>query len=157
MATTWRTAARAAALRASLALPLAAACAHPRAAGEAAAPPGAGAGRSLVFAADADRPWAVHVAQLLQGRAHGVDVRRLPDGRFDVRVRGAGAPGRGEEPLYVVDGLPLASGPRSGDVLEGIDPADVARIDVLRGSAAAVYGQRGAHGVIVITLRRGRR
>jgi TonB-dependent SusC/RagA subfamily outer membrane receptor len=83
-----------------------------------------------------------------------VDVRRLEGGELRVRVRGAVTGPGGGEPLYVVDGMPLPN----GAALSGLNPDDVARIDVLKDwSTAAAYGSRAANGVIVITTRRGRR
>ena len=58
------------------------------------------------------------------------------------------------EPLYVIDGTPVQSF-RPGHALDGINPQDVARIDVLKDAgSAAIYGTRAANGVIVITTRR---
>jgi TonB-dependent starch-binding outer membrane protein SusC len=103
-----------------------------------------------------ERVTARRVEELLEGRVGGVEVRRLPGGRFAVSVRGAGHEGR--EPLWVVDGVPLPAGLPSHELLAGISPADVARIDVLKDAgAAAAYGARGANGVILITLRGVRR
>src|SRR5207253_1155422 len=95
-----------------------------------------------------------HVAQLLDGRIPGVEVTRLADGDYAVRVRGASS--GGGEPLVVVDGVPYAAGAGGHSVLADLSPGDVARIDVLKGAAAAVYGLRGTNGVIVVTLRRPR-
>lgn len=96
------------------------------------------------------------VEEMFQGRLAGVVVTRRPDGGYDVRVRGAGGfTGQGE-PLYVLDGTPMFV-MRPGHTLDGINPADVARIDVLKDAAsAAIYGSRGANGVILITTRRQR-
>jgi TonB-dependent SusC/RagA subfamily outer membrane receptor len=97
------------------------------------------------------------VEELLLGRVPGVQVIRLANGDFSVRVRGAKTFGNGsEEPLYVVDGMPLmANGFRTA--LIGIAPQDIARIDVLKDAGAtAVYGSKGANGVILITTKRRR-
>jgi TonB-dependent starch-binding outer membrane protein SusC len=97
------------------------------------------------------------VEELLVGRVPGVQVIRLANGDLSVRVRGAKTFGQGsEEPLYVVDGMPLmASGLRTA--LIGIAPQDIARIDVLKDAGAtAVYGSKGANGVILITTKRKR-
>jgi TonB-dependent SusC/RagA subfamily outer membrane receptor len=97
------------------------------------------------------------VEELLLGRVPGVHVIRLANGDFSVRVRGAKTFGNGsEEPLYVVDGMPLmATGLRTA--LLGIAPQDIARIDVLKDAGAtAVYGSKGANGVILITTKRKR-
>ena len=94
---------------------------------------------------------AVRVEELLQGRVAGVQVIRLANGGYRVRIRGAAGEG---EPLFVVDGMPVHS-LYPGSALNGINPADVARIDVLKDAAStAIYGSRGAHGVILITTRR---
>lgn len=95
----------------------------------------------------------MHVEELLQGRVAGVSVRRLGDGSYSVRVRGAGAQFGSGEPLYVVDGVPL---PPGSGVVRGINPRDVARIEVLKdASATAIYGARGGNGVILIATRKG--
>jgi TonB-dependent SusC/RagA subfamily outer membrane receptor len=97
------------------------------------------------------------VEELLLGRVPGVHVIHLANGDFSVRVRGAKTFGQGsEEPLYVVDGMPLmATGLRTA--LIGIAPQDIARIDVLKDAGAtAVYGSKGANGVILITTKRKR-
>jgi TonB-dependent starch-binding outer membrane protein SusC len=97
------------------------------------------------------------VEELIQGRIPGVQVIRLANGDFSIRVRGAKTFGQGsDEPLYVVDGMPLmANGLRNA--LMGIAPQDIARIDVLKDAGAtAVYGSKGANGVILITTKRAR-
>ena len=94
---------------------------------------------------------ATRVEELLRGRLAGVQVVRLPGGEFSVRIRGAGPLGGGE-PLYVVDGVPIAGGTLSA-ALAGISPRDIRRIDVLKDGEAAIYGSRGGNGVILITTR----
>lgn len=94
------------------------------------------------------------IEQLL-GRVPGVEVS--PDGRggFVVRVRGVRTFGRTgiDAPLWVIDGTPLV-GPAS-QVLAGIPPMDVDRIDVLKDAAAtAIYGSMGGNGVILVRTRR---
>jgi TonB-dependent SusC/RagA subfamily outer membrane receptor len=91
---------------------------------------------------------------LLEGRIAGVEVQRLPDGDLSVRVRGTASLVNDGEPLWVVDGVPMPYGSLPRQMLRDINPGDVARIDVLKGSAAAIYGTRGANGVILVTLRR---
>ncbi|HYH81423.1 MAG TPA: TonB-dependent receptor plug domain-containing protein [Longimicrobium sp.] len=96
---------------------------------------------------------ATRVEELFQGRLAGVDVRRTGDGGYTVRVRGAGGLMTDGEPLYVIDGVPVA-GISPGAALVGIDPASVARIDVLKDAGStAIYGSRGMNGVILITTR----
>jgi TonB-dependent SusC/RagA subfamily outer membrane receptor len=86
---------------------------------------------------------------LMLGRVPGVQVTRTAGG-YEVRVRGAASFVGRADPLYVVDGLPLMSG-----TVGGINPADVARIEVLKDAAdLAAYGMSAANGVIRITTRR---
>jgi TonB-dependent SusC/RagA subfamily outer membrane receptor len=101
---------------------------------------------------DAARPRVTRVEQLLDGRVAGLEVHPRPNGEFSVRIRGALG-----EPLWVIDGIPAPPGIAPPALLAGITPADVARIDVLKGSSAAVYGMRGVNGVILVTLRGARR
>jgi TonB-dependent SusC/RagA subfamily outer membrane receptor len=88
------------------------------------------------------------VEDLLAARFPGVEVIGGGTGA-SVRVRGSTSLVGNNEPLYVLDGMPVSS-------LVGINPRDVARIEVLKdaGSTAA-YGIRGANGVILITTKRG--
>jgi len=92
--------------------------------------------------------------QSLQGRAAGVDVTNndgAPGGGLQVQIRGVGSLGL-TDPLYVVDGYPLSGG------ISNINPDDVATIDILKdASATAIYGNRAANGVVMITTKRGRR
>ncbi|WP_258105680.1 TonB-dependent receptor [Marinoscillum sp. MHG1-6] len=90
--------------------------------------------------------------QLLQGRMAGVQVVNsgAPGGYVAVRVRGVGTI-NSADPLYVVDGFPVNGG------ISAINPDDIASIDVLKdASAAAIYGSRGANGVVIITTKRGK-
>lgn len=93
---------------------------------------------------------AVRIEELLlSGRVPGVQVARTADG-YAVRVRGATSFVGRADPLYVIDGSPLMPG-----MLGVIDPADVARIEVLKDAAdLAAYGIFAANGVIRITTRR---
>ncbi len=82
-----------------------------------------------------------------------MQVTRLASGDFTVLVRGTSSIVAGSEPLWVVDGQPMPYGMATRHVLSGLDPSDATRIDVLRGTAAAVYGSRGTNGVILATMR----
>ena len=96
------------------------------------------------------------IEDLFAWRVAGVSARRLPNGRLSVRIRGSHTMLANDEPLYVVDGLPISSG-NADAVLAGIDPRDVQSIDILKDAGAtSFYGSRGASGVIVITTKRGR-
>lgn len=91
--------------------------------------------------------------EMLEGQVAGVNVIRTPGG-FAVRIRGTGSILGSNEPLYVVDGVPFSN--LTGGV-DWINPYDVASITVLKdASATAVYGSRGANGVILIKTKRGR-
>jgi TonB-dependent SusC/RagA subfamily outer membrane receptor len=97
------------------------------------------------------------VLQMLQGHVSGVDIMRLSSGKISLRVRGPGSFNMNTEPLYVLDGTPVAAD-NFTDAVAGITPDQVLRIDVLKdASSTAIYGTRGANGVVVITTRRGRR
>jgi TonB-linked SusC/RagA family outer membrane protein len=92
--------------------------------------------------------------QALAGQLAGVQVQETtgaPGGNINVRVRGNGSIGAGNEPLYVVDGFPGVTN------LSAINPNDIQSIEVLKdASAAAIYGSRGANGVVIITTKQGR-
>ncbi|NIM51705.1 MAG: TonB-dependent receptor plug domain-containing protein, partial [Gemmatimonadales bacterium] len=103
------------------------------------------------------------VANALQGRAAGVQVLTasgFPGAGTSVRVRGTNSLTANSEPLYVVDGIPLTKGTSSSDPTQNplvtINPNDIESIEILKdASATAIYGSRGANGVILITTRRG--
>jgi TonB-dependent SusC/RagA subfamily outer membrane receptor len=93
---------------------------------------------------------AASLQELLE-RLPGVDVVKGGNGAFSVRVRGIRSMNGDNEPLFVVDGVPRTSAGFTG-ALEAISPSTIARIDVLKDAASlAMYGTRGANGVIVIT------
>ncbi|WP_343703803.1 TonB-dependent receptor [Chitinophaga sp.] len=99
--------------------------------------------------------------ELLQGKMAGVNVTSVsgePGGMLGITVRGPGGVRTGSTPLFVVDGLPLDnSSTGGGDPLNFINPQDIESIDVLKdASATAIYGSRGANGVILITTRKGK-
>lgn len=107
---------------------------------------------SSVDEEEIERSQATTIEEVLAGRVAGVHVIQTPEG-FSVRIRGVNSIFGNNEPLYVVDGVPLVS-VRGGIV--PVNPRDVESIDVLKGAAAAIYGWRGGNGVIVITTKRGR-
>lgn len=99
--------------------------------------------------------------QLLQGKVAGVNVTSAsgePGAAQGISIRGPGGVRTGSTPLFVVDGLPLDnSSTGGGDPLNFINPADIETIDVLKdASATAIYGARGANGVILITTKKGK-
>ena len=89
---------------------------------------------------------------LIKGRAAGVTVTQnssAPDGSINIRIRGAASLGTNNDPLYVVDGV--LTGP--GNMLA---PEDIESIEILKDAAStAIYGARGANGVVIITTKRG--
>jgi TonB-linked SusC/RagA family outer membrane protein len=103
-----------------------------------------------------------------QGKIPGVQVMQNagePGTGVSVRVRGPASLNAGNQPLYVVDGVPMLQGSfeqitsTSGQrvtPISGINPDDIASIDVLKdAAAAAIYGSRGSNGVVIITTKRG--
>ena len=122
--------------------------------GTSAVAPGSGAG--AVSTVDLSQARQVsRIEDLFAGRVAGVVARRLPNGHLSVRIRGSHSMIANDEPLYVVDGLPINTA-QVDAVLAGIDPRDVERIDILKDAGStALYGSRGAAGVIVITTKRG--
>ncbi|TWF42729.1 TonB-linked SusC/RagA family outer membrane protein [Chitinophaga polysaccharea] len=98
--------------------------------------------------------------QALSGQIAGIQVSTsngIPGGGPQVQVRGIGAVGAGSQPLYVVDGYPLASSSdQVSDPMNAINPQDIESMAVLKdASATAIYGSRGANGVVLITTKRG--
>lgn len=100
----------------------------------------------------------------LQGRAAGVQVTAAsgqPGGAINIRIRGVGSINAGNAPLYIIDGVQVASGGTSGyassNALASINPNDIESIEVLKDAAAAsIYGAQAANGVVLITTKRGR-
>ena len=107
---------------------------------------------STITAADLDQSPSDPIEKTLASRVSGVLVTRTPDGGIAIRIRGATSIMGSNEPLYVIDGLPIQAGP--GGALTGINPHDIATIQVLKDVAStAFYGVRGANGVIVIKTK----
>ena len=94
------------------------------------------------------------MADMLEGRVPGLEVRRLSGGGVSLRIRGERSLLASGEPLIVVDGIPV----EGAGLLADMDPRDVKRIEVLKDAGSlAAYGSRGANGVLLITMnRRGR-
>ncbi|WP_432714021.1 TonB-dependent receptor plug domain-containing protein, partial [Pedobacter sp.] len=114
--------------------------------------------------------------QLLQGKISGVNVTAAsgkPGGASTIRIRGGTSITAGNDPLYVIDGVPLqlSNSTRQSNIgttalnvfnqepvnpLNSINPADIASIEILKdASATAIYGSRGANGVVIITTKKG--
>ncbi len=99
--------------------------------------------------------------QLLQGKVAGVNITSAtgePGGSQGITIRGPGGIRTGSTPLFVIDGLALDnSSTGGGNPLNFINPQDIETIDVLKdASATAIYGSRGANGVILVTTKKGK-
>jgi TonB-dependent starch-binding outer membrane protein SusC len=104
------------------------------------------------------------IEQAIQGRMAGVDIQagtgKLGQG-IQVRVRGASSVSASNQPLYVIDGIPVTTQNLSGNAaatnpMADINPSDIESIEILKdASAAAIYGARGSNGVVLITTRSG--
>jgi TonB-dependent starch-binding outer membrane protein SusC len=107
-----------------------------------------------------ERP-AASLNQALAGRISGVQVNTnsgRPGGQTNVRIRGFSSINTTNNPLYVVDGviLPVGTQTNSSNSIDYINPGDIASVEVLKdASATAIYGARGANGVILITTKKG--
>jgi len=91
--------------------------------------------------------------EALQGKAAGVDITtsERPGTVGSIMIRGTRSISAGQGPLYVVDGVPLQSGG-----IESLNPRDIESIDILKdASSTAIYGSRGANGVVLVTTKRG--
>ena len=93
------------------------------------------------------------IDQALMGKLAGVQVKPVsgePGSPSQIRIRGVGSISAGGDPLYVVDGFPVAS-------IQTLNPNDIESIDVLKdASGTAIYGSRGSNGVVIINTKRGK-
>lgn len=107
---------------------------------------------SSVSTKDLDRRPIVNVGQAIQGRAAGVSVIQpngAPGAEMSIRVRGTTSFNASNDPLYVVDGVPV-------DNIKFLSPNDITDIQILKdASSAAIYGSRAANGVVLITTKSG--
>ncbi len=102
-----------------------------------------------------------NIAEGMAGRLPGVLVQQAsgaPGSGPSIKIRGLGSISAGNGPLFVIDGQPLNSGDLvNGSNLSLLNPSDIETIDVLKdASATAIFGSRGANGVVVITTKRGK-
>ncbi|WP_029292812.1 SusC/RagA family TonB-linked outer membrane protein [Chryseobacterium hispalense] len=128
---------------------------------------------SRVSAKDIENQPVTNVLASAQGRMSGVSITQnsgTPGGGFDIQIRGKNSIRReGNEPLYIIDGVPLGSEtpslysvtilPNSSiNPLNAINPNDIESFEVLKDAdATAIYGSRGANGVIIVTTKKGRK
>ncbi len=128
---------------------------------------------ATISAEDANVGVVVNPTQLLQARAPGVNVTLNsgePGAGAQIRIRGGTSISAGNDPLYVIDGVPLqnneseargigigGSAALGRNPLNAINPSDIASITVLKDAGAtAIYGSRGANGVVLIETKKGR-
>lgn len=103
------------------------------------------------------------IDQVLQGRAAGINIQAnngAPGASSSARIRGISSILGDSEPIYVIDGVVISGSTNSmnSNPLAGINPADIASIDILKdASATAIYGSRAAGGVIIITTKTGKK
>lgn len=126
---------------------------------------------SSVSAEELQNQPLVSADQLLQGKAAGVQISNssgAPGGRVNIRIRGASSINAGNEPLFVIDGIPVYNSSKDPggtsygtftptNALASINPNDIASVEILKdASATAIYGSRGSNGVVIITTKRGK-
>lgn len=132
----------------ALATPLFSACGSGRRPAETTPPPSS----ADITSDDIGQAPGQSVAEHLKGRVAGVTVTTNAEGGIAVRIRGASSVYGNNEPLYVLDGMVITPGP--GGSLTGVNPYDIESIQVLKNPAdTAIYGMRGANGVIVIKTK----
>jgi len=118
---------------------------------------------------------ATSPAEMMQGRISGVNIMQNngePGAGMSVRIRGSNSIRSGQEPLYVIDGVPLDNAdisPKGGTAaginesskknpISFLNPEDIESIDILKdASSTAIYGARGANGVVLITTKKGKK
>ncbi|WP_158799794.1 SusC/RagA family TonB-linked outer membrane protein [Pedobacter sp. L105] len=123
---------------------------------------------SKITAIDIEKQPVNNVLQAMEANIPGVEVTQttgVPGGGFTVRVRGQNSLTQGNDPLYIIDGVQFPSQSLSHGVsittnaspMASINPADIESIEVLKDAdATAIYGSRGANGVVLITTKRGK-
>ncbi|MBE7176929.1 MAG: TonB-dependent receptor [Mucilaginibacter polytrichastri] len=102
------------------------------------------------------------IDQKLVGQVPGVQVSSVtgtPGGGSSIKIRGSGSIGAGDSPLFVIDGYPVSSSfGQISNPLNVLNPDDIESVNVLKdASSTAIYGSRGANGVVVITTKQGKR
>ena len=130
---------------------------------------------SRITSKDIEKQPVTNVLATLQGRMAGVNIRQttgVPGGGFEIQIRGRNSiRTEGNQPLYIVDGVPFSSESLgntsiSGAILPGaginplnnINPSDIESIEILKDAdATAIYGSRGANGVVLIKTKKGKK
>ncbi|MBI5370600.1 MAG: SusC/RagA family TonB-linked outer membrane protein [Sphingobacteriales bacterium] len=123
---------------------------------------------SKVSREEIDKQPVNNVLAGIEGRITGLQIAQtsgLPGSNFSIRLRGQNSIANGNEPLYIVDGVPFPSntmtsvmgggGGANASPLASINPGDIESVEILKDAdATAIYGSRGANGVILITTRK---
>jgi len=133
------------------------ACAHSRNGdGKDAMRPPATSAVSTLDGKDLEGRTATTFEELLEGQVAGVQIVRPAGGGIALRIRGAGSINGDNEPLYVIDGMPVYVA--AGRGIYWLSPGDIQQIDILKDAGAtSIYGMRGANGVVLITTKHGKR
>jgi TonB-dependent SusC/RagA subfamily outer membrane receptor len=109
--------------------------------------------KNTVTADDIEKNPNQPIEKLLQAKVPGVWIIRTPDGGIAVQLRGQTSIYGQQQPLYVIDGVPINPGPNGA--LTGVNPYDIESIEVLKDPAdTSMYGMRGANGVIVVKTKK---
>lgn len=107
---------------------------------------------SIVTSDDLQRTPTESIEKVLMSRVPGVWITQAADGGIAIRIRGWSSIQGNNEPLYVIDDVPITPGPNGS--LTGINPYDIASIEVLKDpTGTTMYGVRGANGVILIKTK----
>lgn len=106
---------------------------------------------SSVNISDLEKSSYSNLAQYLMGRVAGVSVTKNPSspGGYSILIRGITSLNFQRPPLFIIDGVPVSQ----EDALESVNPNDIASVDIIKDGTAAIYGVRGANGVILITTK----
>jgi len=127
---------------------------------------------SKITAKDIEKQPVTNILAAMQGRMAGVNITQdsgIPGGGFNIQIRGQNSlRADGNAPLYIIDGVPYASDPIGAtqtstplstvaSPLNSINPDDIESIEILKDAdATAIYGSRGANGVVLLTIKRGK-
>jgi TonB-linked SusC/RagA family outer membrane protein len=126
---------------------------------------------STISSAELEKQPVTNVLSAISGRTAGVFVQQtngLPGGGISIQIRGKGSIAAGTNPLYVIDGVPFSANPITFDIsyaspngsvspFNSINPDDIESISILKDvDATAIYGSRGANGVVLITTKKGK-
>ncbi|MDR6782825.1 SusC/RagA family TonB-linked outer membrane protein [Pedobacter africanus] len=126
---------------------------------------------SRITSKDIEKQPVNNILQAMQANIPGMQIVQttgLPGGGFSIRIRGQNSISNGSEPFYIIDGVPFTSvglggskdgiySTRGANPLASINPNDIESIEILKDAdATAIYGSRGANGVVLVTTKRGK-